>query len=126
MKQVFLILTMAFSMSAQARTFTPESGMKFLCNDNVSGLAYHLAIKDIGDETGIAKVSNKERILEIYTHVAFEENSYGSYFVIWPTQGGEPNDNSAFAIRFPKNNLKKAYYEDGGDSRPVQCKIINY
>jgi len=124
MKQILLILTMAFAMNAQARTFKPTSGMEFSCYDNVSGLTYQLTIEDIGDQTGTAKVFNHGRLLETYKNGEFREFSEGSYFVIWPNEGGAAvTENSGMTFDFPKNNLQESSYEDGGDSRPVKCKI---
>jgi hypothetical protein len=118
MKHLLALAILTISSAVGAQTFNPESNMQFSCIDSVSNYSYHLTIVDIGDEEGKIVEFKKFPLITAYDNVVFNENSEESSFVAFK------EGKVLFSIVFPNNDLKEAYYADGGDSRAMDCKIL--
>lgn len=118
MKIFMAAALLSMSLMVHAKTFVPESGMKFSCYDDVANQTYFLKIVDIGDQQAQVMVQERGRVVSRYNNVAFNEYDKGSFFVVYE-RGAE-----LFSIDFPKNDLREAYYMDGGDSRSLACKFL--
>ncbi|MBY0414731.1 MAG: hypothetical protein K2Q18_11220 [Bdellovibrionales bacterium] len=120
MKKLLIALFLMTVSVANAKSFVPVSGMKFFCQDKLTGFDYALKINDIGDEAAQIKVYSFFELTSQYDDVVFHENSEESFFAYF----GETE--LIFSITFPHNNLEEAYLTDGGVSRPLVCKLKNH
>jgi len=119
MKKIIALSILAMTSVSFGQSFSPISGMKFKCFDDVSGYTYILKILDIGDEDGEIKMFRHGKFVKKYSNVEFDEHSEGSMFFY---DNGITQEK--FSIHFPYNKLEEAYYMDGGDSRALDCQII--
>jgi len=117
MKNLLLLGSLFLSFNIYANTFKPVSGMKFFCEDSVSGYVYHLKIVDIGDQDAEVIVSDRGT-LHTLRDAGFFENDQESYFTVNSKKLGN------FDIKIPGNNLDEAYIVDGADSRALDCNIV--
>ncbi len=114
-----LITASLVTFSSSIFAFTPASGMVLKCYDSVSNYTYKMTLVDLGDETAQIEVFNHYgKKIENHKQAAFNEHSSGSFFLTYK------NDQEYFSINFNNNDLFDAYYEDRGDSRAVDCHII--
>lgn len=116
MKAIIALSFVILSSTAFAKTFIPQSGLKFTCYD-LANQTYSLKVVDLGDQDAQVIVHDQGVVVGHYK-AEYKEYSEGSYFV------ASNGSSELFEIVFPDNNIKAAYYQDAGDRRSLSCKAL--
>lgn len=101
-----------------------QSGDKIVCFDDVSGYKYQIKVLDIGDEEGYVRVTHGKKLIKFYGRGdAIVEGHLDGTSIIMMENG---RDVAAIHLEYSSGteDLAESYFEDDGDSRSVDCKII--
>lgn len=108
----------SLAWASEPQILAPESGNRYSCYDEISQYTYHLEIKDMGDETGSVSVFWNGTLVHgpVDADVVFSSDNF---------LFGFKSQDFEETIGFENYDLNSAEYLDGGDSRPLDCKMLN-
>ncbi len=128
LKSIIVVAAITTGNLVHAEAFELQSGLTLKCYDDVSNQTYVIKVVDIGDEDGDVKIyqgTSTRRLLNHFKSVEIRGSGQGTLFSVWDDREGHSNYNQPiWNVVFPDDNTSDAYYFDGGDSRPIDCKIV--
>jgi hypothetical protein len=122
LKLIVKTIGLGFLMASQS-AMALQSGDKIVCFDDVSSYKYQIKVLDIGDEEGYVRVTHGKKLIKFYDrdNVAIEGHMSGTSIIMLE----DGRDVAAIHLESTPGteDLADSYYEDGGDSRGVDCKF---